>query len=69
MTVNFLTVKNLFSAYLNQDFDLMFGTADDAIHAVLEQGAQDDVAKHGSEADAGAYLQGQQAQVDGKNRQ
>jgi hypothetical protein len=45
MTANFLTVKNMFSAYLNQDFDLMFGTADDAIRAFLEQGAQDEVLK------------------------
>lgn len=43
MMANFPTVKNMFSAYLNQDFDLMFGTADDAIRAFVERSAHDEV--------------------------
>jgi hypothetical protein len=33
----------MFSAYLNQDFDLMFGTADEAIRAFMRQSARDEV--------------------------
>jgi len=33
----------MFSAYLNQDFVLMFGTADDAIRTFVRQSARDEV--------------------------
>lgn len=33
MNSNFPVIKNMFSAYLNQDFDLDFGSADEAIFA------------------------------------
>ncbi|NMZ65916.1 hypothetical protein HBN99_16455 [Pseudomonas oryzihabitans] len=33
MNNEFMAVKNMFSAYLNQDFDLEFGSADEAILA------------------------------------
>ncbi|MFP3614878.1 contact-dependent growth inhibition system immunity protein [Paraburkholderia sp. DD10] len=48
MTATFQTVKNMFSAYLNQDFDLVFGTVDDAIRAFVQHSAPDEVsrAKH-----------------------
>ena len=45
MTVNFSTVRNMFSAYLNQDFDLEFGTADDAIRAFLAHSSHADVSR------------------------
>lgn len=31
MTAQFTTARHMFSAYLNQDLDVIFGTADDAI--------------------------------------
>lgn len=31
MNNEFPVIKNMFSAYLNQDFDLLFGSADEAI--------------------------------------
>ncbi|MFC5475786.1 contact-dependent growth inhibition system immunity protein [Paraherbaspirillum soli] len=37
MNQKFLTLKNFFGAYLNQDFDLEFGAADDAINAFIHQ--------------------------------
>lgn len=38
MTKNLQSAENMFSAYLNQDFDLMFGTADEAIRAFVQHG-------------------------------
>ncbi|WP_439684018.1 contact-dependent growth inhibition system immunity protein [Cupriavidus oxalaticus] len=43
MTAIFPTVKNMFSAYLNQDFELMFGTAEDAIRAFLDHTSHENV--------------------------
>lgn len=43
MTTIFLTAKNMFSAYLNQDFELLFGTVDDALRAFVERSARDEV--------------------------
>jgi hypothetical protein len=45
MTAQFATAKNMFSAYLNQDYDLMFGTADDALRAFVEHSSRDEVAR------------------------
>lgn len=36
-------LRCLFSACLNQDFDLIFGTADDAIRAFFDHGSRDEV--------------------------
>jgi len=43
MTAISQAAKNMFSAYLNQDFVLMFGTADDAIRTFVRQSARDEV--------------------------
>lgn len=39
------TVKNMLSAYLNQYFDLVFGTADNAIRAFVEHSSRDEVSR------------------------
>lgn len=36
MRDRFPTVQSFFSTYLNQDFDLIFGTADDAVRKFVE---------------------------------
>lgn len=41
----FPTVKGMFSAYLNQDFDLIFGTADDAIRSFVEHSSLEEVSR------------------------
>jgi len=43
MIKDFQGIKILFSAYLNQDFDLMFGTADNAIHEFMQRSTSDEV--------------------------
>ena len=43
MNNEFPVIKNMFSAYLNQDFDLEFGSADEAIFAFYSH--EDDVGK------------------------
>ncbi|GAA0835963.1 MAG: hypothetical protein CL858_03825 [Cupriavidus sp.] len=45
MKAQFATAKNMFSAYLNQDFDLIFGTADDAIRAFVEHSGVEEVSR------------------------
>jgi hypothetical protein len=39
----FQATNNMFSAYLNQDFDLLFGAADDAICAFVRHSSQDEI--------------------------
>jgi hypothetical protein len=43
MTTQFSIAKNMFSAYLNQDFDLVFGSVDDAIRTFVEHSSPDEV--------------------------
>lgn len=45
MTAILHSAKNLFSAYLNQDFDLLFATADDAIRTFAQQSTSDEVSR------------------------
>jgi hypothetical protein len=43
MTADLRAAKNMFSAYLNQDFDVIFGTADDAIRAFRQHSTGDEL--------------------------
>jgi hypothetical protein len=45
MTATLPIVKSMFSVYLNQDFDLVFGTADDAIRAFVEYSDRNEVSR------------------------
>ncbi len=45
MTENLTSVKNMFSAYLNQDFDLIFGTPDEAVQAFVKQSTKEQVTR------------------------
>lgn len=44
MTAQFTTLRQMFSAYLNQDFDVIFGTADDAIRQFVAHSNPSEVA-------------------------
>uniref|UniRef100_UPI0039EE9075 contact-dependent growth inhibition system immunity protein n=1 Tax=Bordetella sputigena TaxID=1416810 RepID=UPI0039EE9075 len=44
MAVKFATARQMLSAYLNQDFDVIFGTADDAIRQFIAHSSPCEVA-------------------------
>lgn len=52
MKDKFPTVRNFFSTYLNQDFDLIFGTADDAMRKFVELSDRDKVSMAAGEIQA-----------------